>query len=141
MIEIFKKIDFATLSIFIMGIAGFFIGWQARKDKHAIDTSTRFNIDLDNLNDSFDISQKLLKSLREQLDNTQSLLNETQEMLDNANSAYTILEGRFKNVVNLNVEYKKKIASLDKENKELIARIKTCDFECEFKKNKDEKNK
>jgi len=121
------KSNWIQLGVFGMGLLGYFIGYQSRKDTHSIAKAQKFNIDVDTLNDSFDLSQKLLKSLREQLDNTQ-------EMLDKANKAYKLLELELINAREINKLHELKIAALKKENRELLLEINTCPMECNFKK-------
>lgn len=133
--------NWIQMGVLGMGVVGLIIGTQGRKDKHGIDKATKFNIDVDTLNDSFDLSQKLLKSLRTQLDGTQSLLDDTQTLLDKANTAYKMLEIEFFKVkIELqkakedNLKAKLKISNLNAENKELQMKINSCEFDCKFKK-------
>lgn len=126
LIKVVKE-NWIQLGVFGMGLLGYFIGFQSRKDSHSISKATKFNIDVDTLNDSFDLSQKLLKSLREQLDSTQELLNK-------ANAAYGLLEKELLNAREINKEHERKITSLEQENKNLLLQINTCPIECKFKK-------
>jgi len=130
----FIKHNWVQLGIFAGAIFGILINSQSRKDKHLIDKATKFNLDLDNFNDTFDLSQKLLKSLRQQLDSTQLLLNNTQKLLDKANKAYALLELELLKVREENEGHLKKIKCLSLENKELQLKINSCEFDCKFKK-------
>lgn len=108
------------------GIIAYFSGRQSRLDKHKYDKSMTFNIDIDSLSDSFDLSQKMLTAVRIQLDGSQ-------ESLNRANEAYGILKIELTRAMNEIQAYKLKTAALDKENKELISRLNTCELCCETK--------
>ena len=107
-------------------IIAYFTGRQNRKDKHQYDKSVTFNIDIDSLSDSFDLSQKMLATVRTQLD-------ETQVSLDAANKSYSILKIELNKAMNEIKVYKAKTDSLGRENKELIRRLNTCEFSCKNK--------
>lgn len=136
----FLKHNWVELGAFTLGVVGIIIGTQGRKDKHNIDKATKFNIDVDTLNDSFDLSQKLLKNLRKQLD-------ETQELLDKANNAYDLLEMEFLKAKEVIFKHEKMIKSLllerdslKEENKYMMEHINTCEFNCKLKTKKHEKS-
>lgn len=137
----FAKHNWVQMGIFLLGVVGILIGTQARRDKHGIDKSTKFNIDVDTLSDSFDLSQKLLKSLRIQLD-------ETQLLLDKANNAYDLLEMELLKAKEVIINHEKMIKELVAErnalradNKFLMDGINTCEFDCNIKRTKHKNEK
>jgi len=129
----FLKDNWSQIILIIGGVIAYFTGRQGRTDKHMHDKSLAFNIDIDSLSDSFDLSQKMLITFKTELD-------ETQSSLDKANKAYKVL---FIELSKSNEEikkYKVKVKALGNENKEhiitnkeLMKRLQTCDFDCKNK--------
>ena len=124
----FVKDNWSQLLLIIGAIFSFFLGKESRTDKHHYDRSATLNIDIDSLSDSFDLSQRMLVTVREQLD-------ETQKSLDEANRAYAVILIELNKAIDDIKAYKAKTESLGRENKELIKRLHTCEFECPNKKN------
>jgi len=122
----FIKDYWSQIALMIGIIVSYFSGRQEKQDKHDYEKSRTFNIDIDSLSDSFDLSQKMLATVRTQLD-------ETQESLNKANQAYKILKAELHKAVNQIRACKIKSAALGEENKELMRRLQTCDFKCKNK--------
>ena len=120
------KENWSQLLLIAGGVIAYFRGRQQRLDKHQYDKSLTFNIDIDSLSDSFDSSQKMLATVRTQLD-------DTQESLNKANKAYGILKIELSKAVSEIRRYKTKTEALGDENKELIRRLNTCEFQCKNK--------
>jgi chromosome segregation ATPase len=128
MITEFLKENWSQILLLAGGIIAYFTGRQTRLDKHLYDKSMTFNIDIDSLSGSFNLSQKMLATVRTQLD-------ETQASLDKANEAYKVLKKELFKAMNEIDSYRAKVKVLDKENKFLIEKLNTCDITCENKVN------
>jgi septal ring factor EnvC (AmiA/AmiB activator) len=122
----FIKDYWSQIALMIGIIVSYYSGRQAKQDKHEYEKSRTFNLDIDSLSDSFDLSQKMLATVRTQLD-------DTQESLNKANQAYKILKIELHKAVDQIQACKTKSAALGVENKELIKRLQTCDFKCKNK--------
>jgi hypothetical protein len=123
----------SQIALLIGIVISYLSGRQAKKDKHSYDKSLTFNIDIDTLADSFDLSQKMLATVRTELDETQLSLNK-------ANQAYEILFTELSKSNDEIKKYKIKVKALGTENKEhiltnkeLMKRLQTCDFACKNK--------
>jgi len=111
----------------------YLLGLGPRKDKHKYDKSLTFNIDIDTLSDSFDLSQRMLAAVKVQLDNTQETLNE-------ANESYMVLKIELQKAMSEinrykeeSKRYKEKVESLGAENKLLVKQLNICTDDCERK--------
>jgi len=123
----------------IRSIIIYYRGSRAREDKHKYDKSQTFNMDIDTLSDGYDLSQKMLSVMKTQLD-------ETQASLDKANEAYSAIRIELTRAIDEIRAYKVKTDTLGGENKalinvnkDLIAKLHTCEFACknkEFKMHK-----
>jgi len=119
-LQIFKPyINEITLSI--SGVIAYLFGRNKRLLEEQKDESDIKHSELDNVQGALGIYRIMLDDLKLKLDAVNLAYNELERKLE-----FEMIKAK---------QYEMKIERLDKENRELMKTINTCEFECKFKKN------
>jgi hypothetical protein len=119
-LQIFKPyINEIILSI--SGVIAYLFGRNKRLLEEQKDESDIKHSELDNVQGALGIYRIMLDDLKLKLDAVNLAYNELERKLE-----FEMIKAK---------QYEMKIERLDKENRELMKTINTCEFECKFKKN------